>query len=1383
MYHIIVVGVVLEDTCTTIKNASSSKTPSSPNSLTSIEKFVLGMNADTGMNDADDDDQNLLQALVFRAVSSDESGRSLPRSSLSSDAAQHRASSSSSSSATTAILSGIQSRKTPLVSLLQKMDSTLTSDDDGVRASATALLAMCARTMSGMKNEEEEEEEEDDDDARQQRRQKGLNESLLLTQFFAAKLRELCTLKHGLDGMLHSLRMTKRATRTTTTTKMDVDDDDDDDDDDGFGPQTQTLRRRERQRKNGGKHFSATMVNQCIDNAIKELFEHVHAPSLAHGDRQRFYAVVEEVLREFPRAMVLGGDFEEEEEEENASNAKEEDEKRKKAVGRLESIVANCDGERDPRNVLALCRLWQELPKAFNEAEGEEDVVATNTTTAQVFVANCEEVYDIVAAYFPISFKPPQNDSVKITREELASELKAAMTATNCYAPFAIPHVLESVVSSGEDEGVATAVSGEACADAIDCLETMGANWPDDDIATDEICANVWSRLRLCVISPRDLEWSKPVRRATARLFANGDSTFSKKILKLALEDQSVKACEQAFKAYKAHKMELHKDTSMMMELNSKEEKEEHAMEVDGEKENEDESSGCCGGGCGKTQHQAPPESDEIETAARVAAAVAGRCLGAAAAANVDAAKVATSEKLKKLLDAIRDEEDANTDNNTNRDNMPDWRSIAMVLITTTIGGALDAALASSSSSSSNSSVEEILGSELCDILRDTLVSGLRSFTCKAKDHDGVVLSIACASAYLQFPEFSKNGCGNAKKKAYADVLEALFWGATTASNEELVFSNSSTKKTKDDISSPTLADEAGDRRLRIKDAVVIAINSDKSNGTLAGQLISSLIKKALFDESTGHADRRRRALELCLAIVITNEKNANSVGQRSFRENIVGELAKLIAENPALRLRATTASDCLLACLRGRALEKEIILAPGETPQNMKTSEDALSAELCARFALGALGFGLPEMNSNFACATMACSSSEAQIALVGLCASIILGQAKGNFENACASLCGARAVVLSDENNKLLKLTVQRLVDVACAKKPYDAYSSPKRRVALHALTSMVHKRGLDRFFASEENTLFSQSNVQKMVFDNEETSGLLLRSLLFSPDAKTALNAAKIELVSEAFLQLLLDKEERAKHVAAAFYRAIEEEEKKRYGCTIDDDEEGLAYLLAGSSSSLSPLVSLSTSLLGFRSFEHGFRKPVRAQRYVTETTKRIRELAKNKVQPHIASAIVALASSSSALVSSSLANGDNCDFLLSCAVTVLKTTTPTTTTTISKETSDTIPTGASLIASTFFNSSSTYGKDLVEKHASKLLLSLCAACKSPSATVDFKVRALYTLAKCGNALPFNAIYPSRFEVYENCRAFLDDPRRRVRRSAAKSCSSWAPLCSKI
>ena len=93
----------------------------------------------------------------------------------------------------------------------------------------------------------------------------------------------------------------------------------------------------------------------------------------------------------------------------NNISANERGEKKKKAW-EIGEHPANCDRERDPRNVLALCRLWRELPKAFNEAE--EDVVdaadsTTTTTSAQAFVANCEEVYDVVGD-FPISFKPPQ---------------------------------------------------------------------------------------------------------------------------------------------------------------------------------------------------------------------------------------------------------------------------------------------------------------------------------------------------------------------------------------------------------------------------------------------------------------------------------------------------------------------------------------------------------------------------------------------------------------------------------------------------------------------------------------------------------------------------------------------------------------------------------------------------------------------------------------------------------------------------------------------------------------------------------------------------------------------------------------------------------------
>ena len=1276
-----------------------------------------------------------------------------------------------SSSAFEEILALIAENELEIIDLLREMDKSLTSENAKTRQRATELLSESVRKL--MQKEEKRRTvgggggggTRDDFDHEQKKR-----EAMLLMQFFAAKTREVSTLRSGLDGCLFSVKYLYRL---------------------------ETMRKEAEEEKNAKnesnekeeRYSNDDDVIECIDNVCEELFEQVHAPALAHRERQKVYNLLAELLRTFPEGVVLGVE-------------QSVDVRRKKAVSRLERIVANCDGERDPRNVLALCQLWRELPKAFNEADrnhyDKNKMNASNdenfqSVSAQAFVANCEEVYDIVAAYFPISFKPPQNDSVKITREELASGLRSAMTATNCYAEFAIPHVLESVVSSGDDNATSSK-SGEVCADAIDCLEKMSTDWPDEDIATDSICKNAWSRLRLCIISPKDLEWSRPVRRATARLLSN-KTTFSTKILNLALEDQSLTTCEEAFKAYIALKREKSNmqqqrqvcNTAPLTptDANSDEEQKDEAMELEDGGDGGGGGGGCCGGGCGKAA--SITKSDEIETAARVAASVVGWCLGAVAAANKDAAKIAVRVKLRKLLDILREDDESDDVGmieeeveHKNVNEILHWRSIAMVMITPTLGGALDAALLSPSPPPSPND-EEILGGEMRDILCDTLVAGLRTFTCRTKDHDGIVISIACASAYLQFPEFS---VGDDAKKSYEIVLEALFWLTTTALDEEIVFEklvNIDSDDGKDGVSTtPSIADESEDRRLRAKDALVAAITStSSSNGVLAGQTISKLIEYALFDESPGHADRRRRSLELCLAIVTysskssaANDNNNNkkgSLGKRAFREKVVGGVARLLAENPALRLRETTATDCLLACLRTRALEQDIISE--NMTQDVKMSEDALSAELCARLSLGSLGFGLPEMNANFVCATMACSTSEAQVALVAMCCAVVLGQVNGNFENACAGLCGCRAIVLSDEKNELLKATTQRLIDIASGNSPYETYSVQKKSLALHAVSSMLHKRGIDRFFPNEKS-IFSREALRKLVYQGASESGLLLRALLFSPEMKTDLNTEKLDTVLEAFLGLLSKEGDdgKAYHVSGAFHRALLEE-----------------YANNDNESEKNEFTSIATDLLGFRSFDHGFRKPVRAQRFVTETTKKIRELSENKISAHVALAIVALASSSSTLISSSLTNSTNVDILLTCVTTALLS--PKKQGVVNENASELLPAmlGAVRIASTFFESPSAFDKDghLTEKHASKLLLAICASCSSASsastnaaAAVDAKVRALETLAKCGG-LPFNAIYPSRFEVYENCRSWLDDPKRRVRRAAAAACSVWAPL----
>ena len=183
MYHIIVVGVVLEDTCTTTKKLSSSKTPSSPESLTSV-KFVLGMNADTGMNDADDDTKISSKPWCFEPCLRTRAG---------------------------VLFLGRRCRRTPhntalllllLLLLLRRLPNSLPRSIEKKRRSSRSCKdgfdAHVGRrrrpsigdgaagdvraNVSGMKNEEEEEEEEEDDDARQRDDKDSI--SLLLTQIF-----------------------------------------------------------------------------------------------------------------------------------------------------------------------------------------------------------------------------------------------------------------------------------------------------------------------------------------------------------------------------------------------------------------------------------------------------------------------------------------------------------------------------------------------------------------------------------------------------------------------------------------------------------------------------------------------------------------------------------------------------------------------------------------------------------------------------------------------------------------------------------------------------------------------------------------------------------------------------------------------------------------------------------------------------------------------------------------------------------------------------------------------------------------------------------------------------------------------------------------------
>lgn len=61
---------------------------------------------------------------------------------------------------------------------------------------------------------------------------------------------------------------------------------------------------------------------------------------------------------------------------------------------------------------------------------------------------NIEEMFDVMACYFPVSFTPPPNSVHSITRQELADTLQGTLTCSPLYAPLFIPLLVEKLCSS-----------------------------------------------------------------------------------------------------------------------------------------------------------------------------------------------------------------------------------------------------------------------------------------------------------------------------------------------------------------------------------------------------------------------------------------------------------------------------------------------------------------------------------------------------------------------------------------------------------------------------------------------------------------------------------------------------------------------------------------------------------------------------------------------------------------------------------------------------------------------------------------------------------------------------------------------------------------------
>lgn len=88
-------------------------------------------------------------------------------------------------------------------------------------------------------------------------------------------------------------------------------------------------------------------------------------------------------------------------------------------------VISFIDGERDPRALLDLLK-W--LPKFI-----------TSVQLGHLL----EEMFEVVACYFPIDFKAPTQEKNAVTREQLAEVLGPCLCSTPDFAQSCIPLALE----------------------------------------------------------------------------------------------------------------------------------------------------------------------------------------------------------------------------------------------------------------------------------------------------------------------------------------------------------------------------------------------------------------------------------------------------------------------------------------------------------------------------------------------------------------------------------------------------------------------------------------------------------------------------------------------------------------------------------------------------------------------------------------------------------------------------------------------------------------------------------------------------------------------------------------------------------------------------
>jgi len=195
-------------------------------------------------------------------------------------------------------------------------------------------------------------------------------------------------------------------------------------------------------------------------------------------------------------------------------------------------FVQAVESEKDPRNLLRCLKLVEYVAKGFTL----EDSLA-------------EQLFEVVACYYPLDFSPPAGLTTTVTKEQLSEALLSAMTASPLFGPFCLPLLLEKLSSN--------VVSAKL--DSLQMLVQSCDTFNQKDI--EEHSVGLWNCIKSIIFSQHPVIQSEALHALSAlvRCFSDSSNSSCKQIVTQVfgdcgkyLYDAEQVACKQAGKLLSA---------------------------------------------------------------------------------------------------------------------------------------------------------------------------------------------------------------------------------------------------------------------------------------------------------------------------------------------------------------------------------------------------------------------------------------------------------------------------------------------------------------------------------------------------------------------------------------------------------------------------------------------------------------------------------------------------------------------------------------------------------------------------------------------------------------------------------------------------------------